>query len=65
MPEVDGALCVVVSPHDCVAYPVAVDDRVWAAFLYVKENARWQLVTSQDVIGPALTPHNHAEEATF
>lgn len=56
MPETDGALCLVVSPYDYQLIPVRTDVEVWTAWLYVREVARWQLDTSQKVIGPAVTP---------
>lgn len=49
MPPVDGALCIVISPYDCFAQPVRIDDEVWETFLYVQECARWQTETSRDV----------------
>ena len=54
MPEVDGALCIVVSPFDCLAVPVRVDDEVWKAFRHVRECARWQIETSRGLFGPPL-----------
>lgn len=50
MPQVEGALTIVVSPYDCFAVPTQIDERVWEAFLYVREAARWQIATSQDGI---------------
>lgn len=35
MPEVAGAVCIVISPHDCMAVPVRVEDDVWNAWLAV------------------------------
>ena len=58
MPEIDltVALCVVVSPFDCFAVPVRIDETVWTAFLHVRECARWQLAGDSDLFGPALVP---------
>jgi hypothetical protein len=61
MPEVEGALCVVVSPFDCVAHAIATDERVWRSFGHVYEAARWQLAGSQGVIGPALAPSDPSD----
>jgi hypothetical protein len=61
MPEVEGALCIVVSPFDCEAYPIVTDDTVWRFFKVAREAARWQLSTSQGVIRPPLVaPTNEA-----
>jgi len=55
MPAVDGAICIVVSPFDCRAIPIRIDDEVFRAFLHVRECARWQIDISQRVIGPQIT----------
>lgn len=55
MPEVDGAVCIVVSPFDCKVFPIRIDDEVWRAFLHVRECARWQIDISGRVIGPEIT----------
>jgi hypothetical protein len=54
LPEVQGALGIVISPHDCFACAVRVDDEVWQAFLDVREAARWQTHTSRGLFGPPL-----------
>jgi hypothetical protein len=54
MPEVDGAICIVVSPGDCFAVPVRIDDSVWATWLSVIKCARWTLQGSSDLFGPVL-----------
>lgn len=56
MPEVDGGLCLMVSPYDYRLVPVNIGDETWQAFLHVREVARWQLDTSQRVLGPTITP---------
>jgi hypothetical protein len=61
MPQVDGALCIVVSPYDCNAHAIAVHQDVWEGFLDVCEAARWQLTGSRGVIGPALTALTRTE----
>lgn len=54
MPPVDGALSVVISPHDCFAVPVRIDDEVWRSFLYAKACARFQSETSRALFGAVL-----------
>jgi hypothetical protein len=62
MPEVDGAICIVVSPYDCFAQPVRIDDEVFRAFLHVQACARWQVETSRDVFrGGVLDARAEAE----
>lgn len=56
MPELDGALALVVSPYDYRLIPVRLDDEVWRAFLAVREVARWNLDISKRVFGPTITP---------
>ena len=64
MPEVDGALVIVISPHDCRAIPVVTDDSVWHAFLIAMEAARWQEETSKHVFRtPLEAPKPPKEEA--
>lgn len=55
LPPVDGALCIVVSPFDCVAVPVRIDEEVWTAFQYVMQCARWQVDISRNVFGPPIS----------
>jgi hypothetical protein len=55
MPDVDGALCIVLSPFDCTAVPVRVDDSVWIAFQAARECAAFQLHTSKGLFGAPLT----------
>lgn len=55
MPTVDGAICIVISPYDCRAIPMRVDDEVYRVFLHVRECARWSVDTSRRVIGPEIT----------
>lgn len=64
LPKVDGALCIVISPFDFLAVPVAIDDRVWRAFLHVQQAARWQSEVSRHVFGaPLELPTTNEEEA--
>jgi hypothetical protein len=55
MPELDGALALIVSPFDYQLVPVRIDDEVWEAWGHVREVARWQLDTSRRVLGPHVT----------
>ncbi len=55
MPEIEGAVAIVVSPYDCRVLPIRIDAEVHRAFRHVKENARWQLDISRRVIGPEIT----------
>src|SRR5262249_38312583 len=41
LPEIDGALCIVVSPEDCFAKVVEIGEQQWATFKRVREIARW------------------------
>jgi len=54
MPEVSGALVLVVSPEDYQLVPVRIDDEVWKAFLAVREVARFQLDIANRVLGPSV-----------
>lgn len=54
VPEVDGALCIHITPESCEAYPIRADRKVHQAFLYVLEAARWKFETEKTVIGLPL-----------
>lgn len=57
VPEVYTGLGVKITPEHCIAYPVRCDERVFEAFLYCLECARWSLQDSRDAIGdPLLAP---------
>lgn len=56
MPEIEGALALVVSPFDYQLVPVRYDEETWASFLYVREVARWQLELAKTAIGPTVAP---------
>jgi hypothetical protein len=53
-PEVDGGLCIHLTPHHCDVYPVDCGESVFEAFLYAVEAARWSAVTSKRVLGEPL-----------
>lgn len=54
VPEVDGGLCLHITPESCEAFPVRCDERVFRAFLFILETARWELQDSKGAIGPPL-----------
>ena len=54
VPEVDGGLCLWITPERCEAHPIRCDDTVFRSFLYVLEAARWTFETSKTVIGAPL-----------
>lgn len=55
MPDVDGAVCLVISPFDYQVVPVRTDEDVWHAFRHVLECARWQVDGSRSVFGPPIS----------
>lgn len=60
MPELDGALALVISPVDYQLVPVDIGEQTWRAFLHVREVARWQLDLSRQVLGPAVAAPKEA-----
>lgn len=54
VPEVDGALCIHITPEACDAFPVRADRKVHTSFLYVLEAARWKFELERGVIGVPL-----------
>ena len=54
VPEVDGGLCIHITPEACEAYPVRCDVEAHRAFLYTLECFRWVQETSKTAIGPPL-----------
>lgn len=56
MPKVEHAVCIVISPYDCVAVPTRIDESVWTTFLYVRECARFRLSADGGLFGPPLSP---------
>lgn len=57
MPEIGGALCIVISPVDCFAVPVAIHDDVWRMFLHAQALARFRSETSSRLFGGVLSAH--------
>lgn len=41
IPQVDGGLCLYITPQRCEVYPVRCDEAVFQHFLYAVERARW------------------------
>jgi hypothetical protein len=56
VPRVDGGLAIKITPQHCIAYPVRCEERVFEAFLFVLEAARFQFNEASGVIGEPLTP---------
>lgn len=54
VPEVDGGLCINITPESCEAHPVRCDQSIHQAFLFIQESARWTFETSKTVIGQPL-----------
>jgi len=54
VPEVDGGLCIHVTPGSCEAFPVRCDEQVHQSFLFIQETARWGFEASKNVIGEPL-----------
>lgn len=57
MPEIGGAICIVISPVDCFAVPVRIDDEVWRMFLHAQAVARFRSETSSRLFGGVLSAH--------
>lgn len=56
VPKVEGGLGIKITPQSCLAYPVRCDERVFDAFLYCLDCAKWVLQDSKDAVGEPLTP---------
>jgi len=54
VPDVDGGLCIYITPQRCQAFPVRCDETVHEQFLYAIERARWALELQRSVMGPPL-----------
>lgn len=64
MPEVDGALCLHLTPEGYRLIEVRADDEVFQAFLYAREVFRWLEDTSKSVLGLEYGPTKQEEEVT-
>ena len=57
IPDVDGGLCLYITPQRCEAHFVRCDAEVFEAFLDAVDRSRWALGTlSRSVLGPAISP---------
>lgn len=54
VPEVEGGVCIHVTPGSCEAYAIRCGADVHRAFLYVLEAARWQFDESKTAVGDPL-----------
>lgn len=54
VPEVDGGVCIQITPESCEAYPIRCDTEVHQAFLFTLEAFRWVSQISQKAMGHAL-----------
>lgn len=54
LPEVDGGLCLHVTPEDALAFPMRCGDDVYRAWRFVIGAARWQLQESSGAVGDPL-----------
>lgn len=54
MPETDGGIAIALRPGYTEVIPVETSERVWNAFLFAYEIARWQEDISKNVIGKPL-----------
>jgi len=54
VPEVDGGLCIQVTPEACESYPIRCDQEVHRAFLFTLEVFRWVQETSKSAMGQKL-----------
>jgi hypothetical protein len=56
VPEVDGGLCIHITPEACEAYPIRCDEEAHRAFLYTLECFRWVNETARTAMGQPLEP---------
>jgi PD-(D/E)XK nuclease superfamily len=68
VPQVDGGLCIIITPESCEAFPMRVDEEVFNSFLYTFEAWRWSEEISKRVVGDALvegrgTPTQPADQS--
>ena len=54
MPQVDGGLCIILTPASCEAYPMRCDQEIFDFFLYTFEAWRWNEDVSKRVVGDPL-----------
>lgn len=56
MPEVEGGVCIVISPEDYMVVPVDTSERIWKVCRHVIQVAKFQTETSRAVFGPPIAP---------
>lgn len=56
MPEVTGALALMVSPVDYALHPVRIDDTVWRTFRHAQYIAQWSHEVARTAVGKPLAP---------
>jgi hypothetical protein len=54
VPDVDGGLCIYITPEHCTAYPIDCGPDIFETFTAVIDVARFAFSTSKDVIGNPL-----------
>jgi hypothetical protein len=54
VPQVDGGLCIHITPESCEAYPVRCNRSMHQQFLFIQEAARFVFETSKTAIGQPL-----------
>lgn len=54
VPEVDGGLCIHITPESCEAFPVRCNRDMHQQFLFIQEAARFVFETSKTAIGQPL-----------
>lgn len=64
VPEVDGGLGIKITPEHCTAYPIVCDEKVWRAFLFLIEVARFQFNDAAYVVGEPLLPSPKEQSPT-
>lgn len=52
--NIEGSVCILVTPEFCDAYPMRTDQAAFDAFLYCLEMARWQFQASKGAVGEPL-----------
>ena len=56
MPEVEGGVCIVVSPEDYMVVPVDTSERIWTYCRHVIQVAKFQTEQAKTVFGPPISP---------
>lgn len=64
VPEVDGAVCLHVTPEDALAFPMRADEQVFRYCRYLIGVARWHFQASKDAVGDPLVAPAREEVAS-